>query len=336
MYTFLKSPKPFSLPRLAALASLLFFSAASYVQAELVDKVVAVVNSEVILLSELQSETEAIQTRIKNELPLEEQADAIYAAEENALDSIIDKKLINQQAKEARVSVSSQEIDRAVADVQKRARLSEEEFASELQKSGLSLATYRDNVRSQLLQRKIVNYDIRAKIVISDSKVKEYYDKEYTVQTDIGEFYLLQMGFTWNPDSKKASAAKAQAKKDALRIHKLAANGADFSGLAKKYSQLPSASEGGDIGSFTIDDMSATMARAISPLSPGDVSPIIETSSGYQFYKVLSGAGDAEVTKAPYEQVKETIRATLFEQEIHKAFTEWITSLKEDAYIQKM
>lgn len=336
MYTFLNSQKPFSLPRIVALTLLFFFSIASHVQAELVDRVVAVVNSEVILLSELQSETQAIHNRIKEEVPLDEQEDAFFTAEEKALDSIIDKTLINQKAKEARVSVTDEEVDRAVTGVQKRAKLSEEAFVRELRKSGLSLPTYRDNVRSQLLQRKIVNYDIRAKIVISDSMVKEYYDKEYTVQANAGEFYLLQMGFTWDPDAKKLAVTKTQAKKTAERIHKLATDGADFSGLAQKYSQLPSASEGGDIGSFTIDDMSSQMAKAISPLSPGDVSDIIETSSDYQFFKVLSGTGNAEVTKAPYEQVKETIRATLFEQEMQNAFSEWIKSLKEDAYIQKM
>lgn len=336
MYTFLKSPKIFSLPRLTALTLLLFFSVSNHAQAELVDRVVAVVNSEVILLSELQSETQAIHSRIQDEVPLEEQEEAIIAAEDQALDSIIDKKLINQKAQEARVSVNDKEIDRAVANVQQRAHLSEEEFVTELRKSGLSLATYRDNVRSQLLQRKIVNYDIRTKIVISDSMVRDYYDKEYTVQTTAGEFYLLQIGFLWDQNSKKPAAAKAQAKKETDRIHKLAVSGTDFGGLATKYSQLPSASEGGDIGSFTIDDMSPQMVDAISPLSAGDVSKIIETSSGYQFYKVLSGTGNSEVSKAPYEKVKETIRATLFEKEMQNAFSEWVTSLKEDAYIQKM
>lgn len=336
MYTFLKSQKPFSLPRLAALSLFFLASVTTQVQAELVDRVVAVVNSEVILLSELQSETKTIHDRIKEEIPLAEQTDALAEAQEQALDSIIDKKLINQTAKQARVSVSEKEIDKAVADVRKRANLSEEAFIVELQNSGLSLPIYRDNVKSQLLQRKIVNYDIRAKIVISDSMVKEYYDQEYTVTSKIGEFYLLQIGFLWDKNSKKPAVAKAQAQKDAQRIHNLAVNGADFSTLAKKYSQLPSAADGGDIGSFTIDDMSAQMAKAISPLALGDVSNIIETPSGYQFFKVLSGTGGTELTKAPFEQVKDTIRATLFEKEMHNAYTEWITSLKEDAYIQKM
>ena len=336
MQTFLTSPKPFSMPRLTVLALLFFLTTTSLVQAELVDRVVAVVNSDIVLLSELDGETEAIRTRIKAELPPEEQADAIFAAEEEALDSIIDKKLINQKATEARVAVNDKEIDRAVADVQKRANLSEEAFIQELNKSGLSLATYRDNVKSQLLQRKIVNYDIRSKIVISDSMIRKYYEEEYTVQAAANEFYLLQIGFLWDPKSKKLASVKAQAKKDALRIHNLAANGTDFIGLAKKYSQLPSAAEGGDIGTFTLDDMSNQMAKAIAPLAPGQVSSVIETSSGYQFFKVLSGAGSADVTKAPYEQVKETIRATLFEQEMQKAFKEWITGLKENAYIQKM
>lgn len=190
--------------------------------------------------------------------------------------------------------------------------------------------TYSTNIKSQLLQRKIVNYDIRAKIVIPESEILAFYNKEYIAEAAADEFFLLQIGIGW------ADGNKQKAKEQAERVHKLATNGQDFPQLAQKFSTLPSAKDGGDIGSFTIDDMSENMAKTISPLKPGQVSDIIETSSAYQFFKVLSGGTQQKVVKESYAMVKDKIHARLFEIQMQQKFQEWIKELKADAYIQKI
>lgn len=308
--------------------------------AELVDKIVGIVNNEVITLSEINAETKEVDNKIKSTVPTADQQEALEKARESALNSIIDKKLINQKAAEARVSVNDQEIEAALQEVRNRASLTEEQFTTELGKAGLSLATYRDNLRSQLLQRKIVNYDIRSKIVITEAMMRKYYDTEYTFAAQSNEYYLLQIGCKWETKPTDSAAAVKTKKQDALlraqRIHNLASDGQDFGSLAQQHSDFPSAQSRGDIGAFTLDDMSATMRDAVSVLKPGEVSTIIDTPVGYQFFKLLSGEQGHQVAKAPYEQVKETIRATLFEQKMQSAFKEWITELKSSAYIQKL
>ncbi|WP_041278118.1 SurA N-terminal domain-containing protein [Desulfotalea psychrophila] len=305
----------------------------SPLQAQVIDKVVAVVNNEVITLSELNAETAEIKHKITETAPADQQEEAMAEAREGALNSIIDKKLIAQKAKEARVFVSDEEVEGTIAGIQKRASLSREQFIEELKKSGLSFNTYQNNIRSQLLQRKVINYDIRSKIVIPESQIREYYEKEYTINAQDGEYYLLQIGFDWD---KEEAGSKEKTLQFAKRIHAIAVKGQDFGALAEKYSTLPSAKDRGDIGFFAIDDMSENMARAISPLKPGEVSNIIESPAGYQFFKVLSGDQNNSISKAPYATVKEVIQAKLFEIQMQKDFSSWVKELKENAYIQKL
>ncbi|MGL1930652.1 MAG: SurA N-terminal domain-containing protein [Desulfotalea sp.] len=303
---------------------------ASPAYSKLIDKVVAVVNNDVITLSELNAEAEQITKKIISETQLDEQEETIYAARESALNSLIDKSLIRQKAKESRVSVSEQEVTGTINGIRKKAGLTVEEFNKELIKSGLSPKLYSANIRSQLLQRKIVNYDIRSRIVIPESAIKTYYDKEYISQAAADEFFLLQLGINW------VEGDRQKTKKQIERVRALAISGQDFIQLVKKFSTLPSMQDGGDIGSFTIDDMSASMAEAIAPLKPGQLSKIIETAGAYQFFKVLSGGKKQTVIKEPYDMVKEQIRARLFEIKMQEKFQEWLKELKDDAYIQKI
>ncbi len=317
--------------------SLLIFSADKG-RAELVDRIVAIVNEDIITLSELNEESREIEEKIMLSVPYEDQTEAIEEARETALNSLIDKKLIDQSAKEARVSVSDAEVDKALYDVRRKASMSEEQFSNELTRAGFSLNTYRDNLRSQLLQRKIVKTDIRSKIVITDSMIKEYYDNKYTVATKSDEFYLLQIGVKWKKGEDDAATKKEKNKalNRIKRIHNLAVNGENFGSLAEEYSDFPSAQDKGDIGSFTLDDMGDAMRSAVSSLSNGEISKIIETPAGYQFFKLISSAGGKAVTKAPLKDVEDDIKAKLFEQEMQAAFKEWVTELKNDAYIQKL
>ncbi len=339
MNTFLSYQRQYPLYFHSAIFLALFslFLAANTTKAELVDKIVAIVNDDIITLSELQEETAAAEKKILISVPLANQAQALYEAREQALSSIIDKKLIAQEAKKARVKVSKEEVDLALADIQRRATMSDQQFSRELSKAGLSLKTYRENLRSQLLQRKIVNYDIRSKIVISESRIKEFYENEYTVETNDNEFYLLQIGVRWkDANEEELAQKKRKALERTKRIYNLAVNGEDFGSLAEEYSDLPSAQDRGDIGSFTLDDMDDSMKNAVSALAPGDISQIIETPAGYQFFKLISNTAGQTTSKTPYEKVKETIKAKLFEQEMQREFKEWVTRLKEEAYIQKL
>ncbi len=309
-----------------------------YLAAEVVDKVVAVINDEVITLSELEEETNSIFKSITKDNPGAPVTEALEKARDIALNGMIESHLIQQKAKKYNVTVTDEDVDAAYEKMRTGMSLTPEEFKHKLEISGLSEESYRNKLKAQILQSRLLSYDVRSKIIVSDEMILDYYDENYTSKVDAGSFYLLQIGLSWpkTEDIEKLTAAKKETREQTERVHKLAKSGQDFKSLAEKFSDLPSASDGGDIGTFTLDEMARSMRDAVGALKPGEISEIIETPSGYQFFKLLSGDKNAIVVTASYEAVKEEIREKIFEEKLKIAYAEWVRKLKEEAYIKKL
>jgi len=310
--------------------------------AELLDRVVAVVNDEVITLSDLENEGRELFRNISAKTPASSLQEALNRAREDVLDALIENRIISQKAKENNISVSPEEVENAFQHMVSRSGQSEEVFLAKVKESGMTEPSYKEQLKYQVLQGKLVSTDIRAKTVITEEEILDYYDTHYTSQVSKGGLYLLQIGFIWrdpkNPDASPETLRvnKLEARKKAEEVLDLANDGEDFKELAKKYSELPSAADGGDLGIFQIDEMAEYMREGVIGLKPGEISEIIETPDGYQFFKLLNNEDGTIVIKTPLEQVKEEIRSKLYEQRMKKSYDEWMTALKDKAYIQKL
>ena len=305
---------------------------------ELIDKVVAVVNNDIITLSEVEQEAEGLYRVIAQKNSGDSQLQILAEAREKTLDALIDRKLIAQKAERHNVSVSEEEIENGYEKVRNRSGLDETEFRKKLEESGMTEKSYRANIGAQILQSKIVSFDVRSKVVITEAMMLDYYDENYTYRVEEGNFYLLQIGFAIDKstNSEDLTTNIKSTRKRAERVHNLALNGQDFKTLAKKFSDLPSAVDGGDIGAFMLDEMASSMRSAVSALEPGGISKIIETDAGFQFFKLLSGESNTIVVTSSFEEAKDEIKQKLFEQKMNEAYSEWIKGLKEKAYIQKL
>ena len=304
---------------------------------EMVDKVVAVVNDDIITLSELEAETTDLYKTLTKSGKAENLLEAMDEARAIVLNKMIDRTLVEQKAKQFNLSVSNEEIDATISRTKNNMSLSAAQLREKLEESGLTEEQYRDKLRDNILQNKILSIDVRSKIVVTDEMISDYYDQHYTSRVDEGDYYLLQMGFSWD-DSNAADvdSNKKKAGKLAERIHKLALDGQDFKTLARKFSDLPSASDGGDIGVFTLDEMASDMQLVVKDLKPGEISSVVELQSGYQFFKLLSGEDEAIVATSSLEASKDEIREKLYEIKMTEAYQTWLKELKENAYIQKL
>jgi len=311
-------------------------------KAELVDRVVAVVNDSVITMSEVDEEGKVYFRKVTETVPAEKLTQMLSKAREDVLNGLIDKALIKQKAKEMNVRVSDSELQRAMDKILLNNNLTPEQFKIKLDQGGINEKTYRDNLRSQLLQKKLVGLSLHSKIAITDDMILDYYDTHYTQHLKEDEYYLLQIGFTWEDRSTAGLVAaqldqkKQSARERAERVHSLARQGNDFKELARKFSDLPSAEDGGDIGVFKKEDMAEDMSRIVTSLKQGEVSDIIETAAGFQFFKLLSAKDQAIVPKTPLESVKKEIENKLYQEKLQQAYKEWITRIKQKAHIQKM
>ncbi len=320
---------------------LFFFLALATLQspslrANIIDSCVAVVNDDVITLSEVNEAGKPIFQRIAEEVPPDQLAEALKQARKTVIDKLIEKKLLMQQAKEMHISVSDEEVEQTLARILERNHTTREQFLDELARMGMTEAQYLGNLHDQILGSKLINYEVRSKVIIPEEKILDYYDTHYTEQVGEGGYYLLQIGVTLDGKGMPADpeAARAQALKKAERILSLARNGEEFKELARKYSDLPSAVDGGDIGTFQEDEMADYMKKAVTALKPGEISPVVKAPNGYMIFKLLSSQEGEIITKVPYESVKEEIRATLYKQEIEKRYDTWLKEIRSQAYIK--
>ncbi|RUM40433.1 MAG: hypothetical protein DSY80_10280, partial [Desulfocapsa sp.] len=224
-------------------------------QAEIIDSCVAVVNNDVITLSEVNEAGQAIFQRIAEQVPSEQLGRALQQARHTVIEKLIEKKLLVQQAKLMNISVSDEEVDRALQRMLEQNNTSKEKFRDELTKMGMTEKQYRENLRDQILGSRLINYEVRSKVIITEDKILDYYDQHYTEQVGAGGYYILQIGIRWDKNGAPENplTAKKEAKKKAERILSLAESGKDFKELASQYSDLPSAVDGGDIGVFQAD-----------------------------------------------------------------------------------
>jgi peptidyl-prolyl cis-trans isomerase SurA len=274
--------------------------------------------------------------RIAEEVPPDQLAETLKQARKNVIDKLVEKKILVHQAREMNISISDEEVEQALIQILKRNNTTMEQFKSELDELGMTEEQYRENLHDQILSSKLINYEVRSKVVLPESQILDYYDQHYTEQVGTGGFYILQIGIT--PDGEGMPAdpvqADAAARKKAERILGLAKGGQDFKQLARQYSDLPSAVDGGDIGAFQKDEMAGYMRDAVTSLEPGQISPVVESPNGYMLFKLLSSQEGKIITKVPYESVKEEIRNTLYQQEMEKRYDSWLKEIRSQAYIK--
>jgi peptidyl-prolyl cis-trans isomerase SurA len=336
-FTFEKSSRPHTLmiPPIYFLAFLFLFTfSSSGTLANVVDRSVAIVNEDTITLSEVNELGKLYFKKITDETPADRLADSLQQAQRIVIEKLIDKKLLVQESKKFGIQVSDQEVDNAFKRVLANNKTTMEQFRKEMSSMGMNEKQYREELREQVLSSKMINHEVRTKVVISEDATLDYYNTHFTTRVDGGGYYILQIGCLWGPGNQGGTTSQMEAKEKATKAHKLAAKGGDFKELAKKYSDLPSATDGGDLGSFESNEMANYMRDAVVKLKPGEVSSIVETENGYHFFKLLSSQEGKIVAHESFESVKEQIREKLYQQAMEQRYNEWLKSMREKAYIK--
>jgi peptidyl-prolyl cis-trans isomerase SurA len=314
-----------------SLLFLLVVLAPSFLHAEIIDRVVAEVNDDVITLSELNEESREMLPLIMAQVPADEQEKAMEKARREVLSRMIDRRITIQMAEKMDISVTESEIDAAIQSVIEQNHTTEEDFKKEIAALGIKEAAYRETIREQVLYSKLIGYEVNSKIVITDEKAKEYYNDRFMQNVTPGGYYLLQIGFTWTDDNTKKEALVKAGKTRTMVL-----NGQNFTEVARAVSELPSAADNGDLGVIKEKEMAPEMRETVTAMQPGDISPVVETSSTYQFFKLLAVNKDGTLNRAPFASVLEDIRQTLRKEEQEKLYDKWVQKLREEAYIKEM
>ncbi len=245
---------------------------------------------------------------------------------ESILKQIIDKELLGQKIKAANVQTDSAELDREFEDYKKMFR-TEQNFDRYLKSSDISVEQIKENIAHNLAVQKLLEQ--QGDLAVTDEEVKAYYDenqKRYEVKEQVRASHIL---LKVNPkDDKKADA---EAKKKADEIYQEASKkDADFAELAKKHSQGPTASRGGDLSFFTRGRMVPAFEKVAFEMKAGEVSKPVKTQFGWHIIKVTDRK---EGRQRPFDEVKESIEKLLRNKKSRKAKAELLKKLRDEAKI---
>ncbi|OQX25892.1 MAG: hypothetical protein BWK80_13355 [Desulfobacteraceae bacterium IS3] len=298
--------------------------------AEIVDRIVAVVNNDIISLLEFEEVFAPYSEKVRSlGYASEEEKNALAKVREDILNQIIDQKLTDQESRRAGIAVNEKEIDAATERVKKSNFYTDEELKEALAREGLTLEDYRSRMKDQIVRSKLVNLEIKSKIVITKEDVKAYYE-EHKQDYQGGKKYHLRNILMEIPSySQESEQLEIKNKMEEL-LAKLK-KGQSFEKLAAQYSRSSSAAKGGDLGMFTADVLSPELQEALKTMKAREFTPVMKTDAGWQIFfveEIIETGGKS------LEEASPEIEEKLFNEIVNKKFRSWLEELRKRSYIK--
>jgi len=295
-----------------------------------VDRIVAVVNEDLITLYDLNLAVQPFEAKIKAlAYSPEKEREALFKLRADILDQLIDTKLTDQVIKRNNIEVSEKEIDAALERLKEMRSLTDEDLRAGLAKQGLTIEEYRKSLKEQLLRNILVNREVKSKIVITEDEIQKYYEAHREKDARETKYHI------WNIFIRLPEFAAETMKKDALeKMEAITAElkqGKAFESLAAEKGDALIAPEGGDLGLFRLEDLSPELQKTIKDMKPGDFSPILNMHMGYQIIYVKE---IIQTDAKELADVRSEIHQTLYEEALENRFQTWLTNLRKKSHIR--
>ena len=297
-------------------------------RAETLDRIVAVVNSEIILYGDLQEQMGRLE-KVSGNPPVQDPA-MRAKIEREVLDSMIRQRLTEQEAKRLKINVSNSELDMAIEAIKREHGFTDAQLQYMNSQEGQSMAQFRERIRTEMQRAKLIEKVIKSKIVITEEQVNANLQSG-KVSNPSTERRRLAVIFLPIPEKASAETA-AGAEKLANKILADLKAGAEFGKLAGEYSQGPAAKEGGDIGYIDSGELMPAINSAVGRLQKGQFTEIIKTPGGLYIFKVLDVEKERRVSSDTDQ--REKIRRQLYQEEVNRKFETWIKDLQSKSFIQ--
>ena len=296
---------------------------------EVVDRIVAVVNDDIITLSELDSSFQPYQKRIDAGYKGPDKDKVIADGHSKILSRMIDNRLIEQRSKKAGIVIKDDEVMDTIKDLLGRKSIPMAEFTKTLEQEGTTLEAYRQDMKEQMTRMRLLRRELKTKTLVSDEEIGEYYVKHRQEYEGKEAVRIKQILILLPQNASRAMKIKLNA--DAEMIRKRMVDGESFDMLAVQFSQGPSAATGGDVGFLDKGTMLPEVDDRAFRLSKDEISEVIVSPVGFHIIKVLDrrGAGIK-----PIDVVREEIKAKLEEEKMEKKYEEWIVDLRKKSHIE--
>jgi peptidyl-prolyl cis-trans isomerase SurA len=252
---------------------------------EKLDRVVAIVEKEVITEVELKNAIQEALKFTKNKSAPEEQYQALVKA--NVLDNLIHKSLIQQYAEQVGITIEQKKIDKFIANIAKKNNMSIDELKNNIKNDGVKLSSFIDNIRYELLLKKIKNKEISTKINISDFEIDSQLRKNAILNPDV-----FNLSHILIKNLEEASAAEIEANhKKSIAVYEILLSKKSFKDVAKEYSDDSTAKSGGNLGWKKEQELPQLFNKEIAKINVGEVTKPFMSPSGFHILKINEKKG---------------------------------------------
>ena len=324
----------------ALLAALIAAALATAVSAEILEMVLVKVNGEIVT----QTEFHRIQLAALRELPNQpdlsrvsdtELAKILAQVTPQAIVTVVDEMLLMQRAKEMGLSVTDAQFNQVLESIRKDNKIeSQEAFEAALKSEGMTLAQLKQMLSKRILIGQVQQREVGSRIDVTEAEERAYYDSHLSEFGTTPSVTLreIQVNAIADPVKKVPSVgALDDAREKATEIRARIAKGEAFEKVAAEASDSPSKANGGLIGPISRDEMNEELLKMIASMKVGDMTPVLNTSTGAQFFKLESSI---ESTTLPFEAARARIADRLTSEKIGGEFKKYMTRLRAQAIIE--
>jgi len=281
-----------------------------------IDRVVAVVNEEIITMSDLEREVREAQQKdaaVNNSMMLEE---------------LINRKLQLSAAKRAGLDATDKEVADAIEDIKRRNSWNTKQFEAALAAEGLTVEQYRSELKENITISRIRDKSVRAGLSVDEAEVRRYYELNSGAYALPQEIRVRQI-FIRLPENAPAAEIRVIEEK-ATRIAARAKSGENFVALVKELSEGPSARLEGDLGYIQRDHALPEIDLAPRTLQPGGIAGPLRTNSGFHIIRLE----DVRTPVKPLDQVREEIANSLYQQKMENNYRVWLQTLRNESHVE--
>lgn len=299
-------------------------------QAEVVDRIVAIVNEDIILRSELDQRMAPMMELLKQKNYSNEQKQGIVEKQrKRVLEQLIYSKLADQQARKYKIEISEQEVTATIERIKAINKMTDESMRRMMELDGITDEEYRAQIKEKLLRTRLVNLEVKSKIVVTDEDVKAYYDAH--IQRYMGKTKYRLRHILLKVPEMASEEEQAEILQRANVLHKRLQAGEAFAELAESYSEAASADKGGALGMFELNLLTRPVQSAIQDLSAGQFSKVVETDQGYQLFYVDEVIQSGGTT---LDEARQEIQEKLYAEDIDRKYKTWLKTMRESAHVK--
>lgn len=257
--------------------------------AEMVDRIVAVVNEDIVLESELYRQMQRLRAQLREQ---GQSPPADNVLREQMLERLVITRLQQQLAERTGIRVDDEAVNRAIGDIAKRNNVSIEEFADIVARDGYDFNAFREDIRTEITIARLRQRDVDNLVTVTDREVENFLalrGSETTAESEYHVQHILIATRSSDNDDDIASAAK-----EAADVRARAVQGEEFGTLALEYSDAGSEPDSHDLGWRKQSQLPSVFAKVVPNLKAGETSEVVRSPSGFHIVKLLETRGSAQ------------------------------------------